>query len=335
MDNQFLYCWVDDTQNDRNYEFLRSEHNGKAMTNEVNLGTFFFATVQLLPLLFSNVSEEKICQQAKSILQEDVYSDFLIECYRNSRFNIEALRNYYNFIDLCFQDKSHCSTEDLSRFCAMTGIALKGGVTIALGAMPFDGVLIPEQIHNQLDSIKRPENTTIFELFGKNDPIIKGVLRFYVLSSIQDLLSASLQEIFNASHVIKRCAYCGRLFIPSKRNDVKYCETLWPENRGKTCGELAKKQKQVIREKECNSEKIHKSIRTMLSHKSQSTKFPDEEEILVEQLKFFNEESKEMRQLVKFGKYEEEDYIEWMKGYWAEVKADAKKRKRERRLNNP
>lgn len=334
MNNQFLYCWVDDTQNDKHYEFLCSEHNVKTMTNEVNLGTFFFATVQLLPLLFSDTSEEKICQKSKSILQEDMYSDFLIQCYRNSRFNIEALRNYYNFIDLCFQDKSHCSTEDLSRFCAMAGIALKGGVTIALEATHFDGILIPEQIHNRLDALKRPEKTTLFELLGKNDPITKGILRFYVLSSIQDLLSASLQEIFNAGYVIKRCAYCGRLFIPSKRNDVKYCETLWHENEGKTCGELAKKRKQVIREKESDSEKIHKSIRTMLSHKSQSTEFPEEEKILAKQLKVFNEESKVIRQLVKFGKYDEEDYIEWMKDYWARVKADAKQRKRERRLNN-
>ena len=330
MNNQFLYCWVDDTQNDKHYEFLCSEHNVKTMTNQANLGTFFFATVQLLPLLFSDTSEGEICKKVESVLHEDVYSNFLIECYRN-HFNIDVLRNYYNFIDLCFRDKSHCSTEDLSRFCAMAGIALKGGVTIALEATPFNGILIPEQIHNRLNSLKRPEKTTLFELLGKNDPIIKGILRFYVLSSIQDLLSASLQEIFNAGYVIKRCAYCGHLFIPSKRNDVKYCETLRPENKGKTCGELSKKQKQVIREKESDSEKIHKSIRTMLSHKSQSTKFPKEEEILAEQLKVFNEESKVIRQLVKFGKYEEEDYIEWMKDYWAKVKADAKQRKRENR----
>jgi len=127
----------------------------------------------------------------------------------------------------------------------MLGHPLKRGYLLIPFESNSDVILNENIIKNKLDILNDSTVSTSILEFEQKPP---KQVNFYPLSSIEDLFSASLQEIFNANLKIKKCEYCDYMFIPyEKRADIKYCEKIWEENNGKTCGQLAKLENQRLK----------------------------------------------------------------------------------------
>ena len=161
-----------------------------------------------------------------------------------------------------------------------------------------------------------------------NESYLKFPLFVYEISDIVDLMSISLKSIFEENCFIKRCNYCCEIFVTHKNNQ-KYCpssdkKTKADKKAKPSCGNCFKYDKQLFTEKHDKAIKTHKNIASMIRSKfnlsSQSQSSP--------QYREFIDECQWYRESIKNGTQTNDEYIEWMKKYWNELKEEAKIQKR-------
>ncbi len=133
-----------------------------------------------------------------------------------------------------------------------------------------------------------------------------GIITSFQISSVSDLLIASIQATISAKKPIRQCQCCGKYFIPRHRTDEKYCSYSYDGygKGGKQCQEVARYEKQQERIRNNLGLRMHNSIRTMLSNK-------EDGEYGDEYLKFC-EESYERRQKIKAGMLTDTEYVDWL-----------------------
>ncbi|MGM9551074.1 MAG: DUF6076 domain-containing protein [Clostridia bacterium] len=93
----------------------------------------------------------------------------------------------------------------------------------------------------------------------------KEVYHLYRIENISSFLYATLQEILNNNHVIKRCEYCKSIFVPLKSKSNKYCNYLKYGMHKRTCYELNNSGVVIFKEKHNRCEKVRKQIRDRLN----------------------------------------------------------------------
>jgi len=142
-------------------------------------------------------------------------------------------------------------------------------------------------------------------------------IHLYEIYDVVDLIVSSLQCIFEQNYILGKCKFCDSLFIGKDRR-TKYCPNRL-ENI-KSCQEIKKLNNQLNSEKSSESKKVHKNIRTQLANKLGTED---------ERYKRFLADSKKYRHKISNEKALEVEYIEWMKQYWEDIKAEEKKRKKQ------
>lgn len=139
----------------------------------------------------------------------------------------------------------------------------------------------------------------------------------YEIYDIVDLIISSLQCVFKQNYIVRKCLFCNSLFI-AKDSRTKYCPQKLQTM--KNCQERYKLQIQLIRENSSESERVRKNIRTQLTNKlgNEDKRYKD-----------FLANSKKYRYKMLKCEISEAEYIEWMKQYWEDVKAEEKEKKKQ------
>lgn len=154
------------------------------------------------------------------------------------------------------------------------------------------------------------------ELKSKDKPItygtIMGNLKDYKVSFIQkyelkdiiDLLNVSLYQIIINKIVILKCKNCHKFFIPKSKENEKYCDNIY--NNNKTC-------KQLAYEIKLKNSEIDKIYRT--AYKTQNARKQRYSVVKGIEKDFENwaKTAKEQLQLVKDGKLSKEEFKDWIK----------------------
>lgn len=130
---------------------------------------------------------------------------------------------------------------------------------------------------------------------------------------VEQLCVAELHYIATNGYTIKRCANCGRLFIP-KKADEKYCIRRSEEYQNMNCKQAAKYKKQLAREKSNETSKTYHSINTMLARRAKMA-LPSKQKQEQDVLYNFRNEAAAWKELIKNNPDAEDDYISWLNSY--------------------
>lgn len=138
-----------------------------------------------------------------------------------------------------------------------------------------------------------------------SEDMLKEPVYVFDIHDIVDLILASLQCIFEEGYIIRKCFYCGDLFVIHRANQ-KYCPTSVYTTAPKNCYQLAKEQRQLEKEKS-GSAQMDKSIRTMYA-----TKFGTHSD----EYNNYIEESSKWKKKVRAKKSTEEEFAAWLKTHY-------------------
>lgn len=130
---------------------------------------------------------------------------------------------------------------------------------------------------------------------------------------IEQLCIAELHYLATNGYTIKRCANCGKLFVP-KKADEKYCIRRSKEYPNMNCKQAAKYKKQLLREKGNESARIYHSIYTMMARRAKFAPLPtrDQEQ---QALYAFTNEAAEWRNRLKSDPKLEPEYVAWLNSF--------------------
>lgn len=152
---------------------------------------------------------------------------------------------------------------------------------------------------------ERPQgnNTTGF--------ILGTPLYVYKLENSIDFMAVALQCLFERKFFVSKCKYCNDLFV-SKNHNSRYCP--YDNKTSGGCQKFAKGKRQLMRDNASESRKMEKSIRTMLCNRySTGSKKADGED---NPYRIFLRGCKEWRKKIKVSEATEEEYVEWLKGFY-------------------
>ena len=130
---------------------------------------------------------------------------------------------------------------------------------------------------------------------------------------IEQLCVAELHYLATNGYAIKRCANCGKLFVP-KKADEKYCIRRSEEYPSMNCKGAAKYKRQLSRERKNESTKIYHSIYTMMARRAKeappSTQGQEQQALFA-----FSNEAAEWREKSRTNPEIEAEYISWLNSF--------------------
>lgn len=237
----------------------------------------------------------------------------------------ELLRRYAEYIDLCQENKEFCKSESLRLLSEQNLHSLPRQSIYTAKKVEKETVLTKAAMAELLKKCDSPEQfapglkkpwKTLWELRSPISEIrttewapLKPPIHVFDVHDIVDLILASLQCVFEEGYIIRKCFYCGGLFVTHKGNQ-KYCPAPVNTTKYTSCYQLAKLQRQLEKEKSV-SVKMHKSIRTMLAAKCNTNDKQKYNDYLNNYLKFL-EESQVWRDKIKAKEATEEEYVAWL-----------------------
>jgi len=276
----------------------------------------------------------------------DIFTDCIINCYslNSEELKSETLltRNYWHFIKLCLGHKEHCNLSDLYKFSSLIGDTLKSCEKRMAVPEYFSGKASSfdsyDKIHDvltwgnneqnsKLDKFtkarnfirdtpelqKKIESDDIKEIYkiirNLKKEITGDFVYLYPITTVTDIISASLQSIFGAKCYIKKCELCGRIFVP-KRCDARFCDKISYYDISKTCKEYRRTQKELERQNRNEYMKLYRSRKNSIENSTKVTKQYRAE---------FYEKSEYYLNLIAANKQDKEnldsviaDFIEWL-----------------------
>lgn len=256
---------------------LYYEHAQGSFVETIRLGS----NVLVLPLGYILVKIFELCFQLKSVTnsdlfkkafktnngtEDDIYNEvfnfvvdllsskkyniiqgeedaFLIECFlkdmiiftlnpdnQNVFTKIDCIENY--IIHCCDEDFNYFAIEDyLLWYTGANGYKMCRGDAILLDS---DSNLYSMQ------NIEIMGCGDFLNAYHNNDYIPASK---YEIKDLSDICAATIYEILTQKLGVKRCANCGRFFVP-KRSDALYCNRKAPQNPNITCKGYCKAQKE-------------------------------------------------------------------------------------------
>lgn len=128
--------------------------------------------------------------------------------------------------------------------------------------------------------------------------------------STEEIFIASLYLLFERGFEIKKCANCGKWFIPLGRSDTLYCDRPSPQDSSRSCKEYGTGRLWYDKLKQNESASLWRKIsQTKQKMASRYRDIPG----YAEQYELFKVESKRWKSDVKNGIKTEEEFIEWLK----------------------
>lgn len=265
------------------------------------------------PSFSSDICDDTAAQMILKLLLID--RQYLEEDNEKYDRLFELLVIYTEYINLCLESKEFCKSENLRLLSEKnrhslpthsiyTAKEFKNETSLTKDTMA--DFLRESHSPNQFAPNLKRQRKTLWELSSPDREIkttqwapLEPPIHVFVIHDIVDLILASLQCIFEKGNIIKKCFYCGSLFVTHKGNQ-EYCPAT---ANTKSCYQSAKLQRQLEKERS-GSVRLHKIIRTMYG-----TDYGTTSEIY----RNFCKESQIWRNKIKAKEATEEEYVAWLK----------------------
>lgn len=240
--------------------------------------------------------------------------DFLSDAGDEDSSPLQLWEDIREYVSICEQQPWHFTIQDFELFMAIKQDKLPQGITTII---PREGKGVNNKTTTKAFSdLLHSDN--VFDCFEENkDFLVKYTT--YLFEGYADLALIALYLLLKNGRTLKRCAYCGNLFSPSRTNEL-YCERTAPNEIYRTCKAAAKYEKQLARERASESTRVYKSVNTMKAAKIDFAKSADEEIRLRDELSGFRAEAKEWRKRVKSGGATECEYLAWLNSFKKRLK---------------
>lgn len=128
------------------------------------------------------------------------------------------------------------------------------GITkpIAEKALPFFGkeTELDEKIIEDFPIELFTDYLEVQEIDYKVVSMEEGLMQVYTAKTPLSLLILEVSKMIEHETVLVKCKNCGNYFVPTGRNDVKYCGFKAPQNPEKTCKEVGAQLSRMRKEKE-------------------------------------------------------------------------------------
>ena len=125
----------------------------------------------------------------------------------------------------------------------------------------------------------------------------------YTSHDISGYCAVTMQQILKRKGTIKRCANCGKWFVPRVKSTEKYCRRPSPQYENKDCRDAARYIKVMKQRHEDEATRLKKNIRQMFDNS-----FKDNAQ--------FNSDCKKWANQVKSGEVTYEQYIDWLHSFY-------------------
>lgn len=132
----------------------------------------------------------------------------------------------------------------------------------------------------------------------------------FEFSGFTEAVLLSLFHLIQERIAIKRCANCGKFFVPLARSDAIYCNRLAPQDNTKTCKEYGSK---VLWYENVVSDEVARLARNVYSAKQMLAKRNLDKSEYMEMFEYFKAERKKWEELVKADTKTREEYAEWLR----------------------
>lgn len=222
---------------------------------------------------------------------------------------IDSLISYHYYFDIYFGTikKSKLKKKDVAFFQTAFNMQFKVPNHLIYACyenkesiLPLSSNLSEKKILEGLDILK--ENNKI-RYFNE-----------YEVCSLNDILAVYFYYFTQENIVIRKCANCGKYFIPAIRCDSKYCTNISPNNPQKTCREIGAKN--FYKEKQ-NSNPITKEYTTTRNTLSKRIARCDKNDTkklnkLQKALDYFVVNYKKQNKKYKTNKISEEEFVNWI-----------------------
>ena len=126
------------------------------------------------------------------------------------------------------------------------------------------------------------------------------------LGNAYALLRYEMMKVVTLGVVVKKCANCGRYFVPEGRSDTEYCSRVLDDQPEKTCqsvGALLKHQKKV------ENNRVYQEYQKAYKRHNSRTR---QRKMTQSEFLAWSDEARQHRQECLDGKMSEEDFIAWL-----------------------
>lgn len=166
----------------------------------------------------------------------------------------------------------------------------------------FKNTLGPEQSNTE------KMNERLEQLRGKSRRVdLNASIDF---ESITDAAAHLFLRLFKQDIIIKKCANCGRYFIPLNRSDTIYCENSSPQDSSKTCKDQGAMFAYQRKLKESEADQLYRNVyqakQMLIRRNPDMTAYKSAFET-------FKNQVKQWKADLKIGSKSEDDYIQWLK----------------------
>lgn len=238
-------------------------------------------------------------------------NDYLGKRLKSAFIEAECMQSY---IDHCCSDRRWF---DIDRFLTVDkSFFANDDIPVTVKALNVAGIKYPLASFrvNQIPSVEAFLDLVSGFIDNEQEmPCTVDISRFstvYECFTLDDLLRVSLFEVIKSGLKVKKCANCGKPFIPQKRSDTIYCDRPAPQKTDRSCREYGadKAYQNNLRKKA--SMQLYRKI--YMSKQMRTKRNPDIVEYS-ESFEKFKSQSKQWKAEVKAGAKTEEEFIEWLK----------------------
>lgn len=303
-------------------------HKENIIMDKINAGEFLPPTLSFSRDACGDCSVDKI-------LELLLLGNINIPVKRKNEILVKYLKCYVQYITLCMEQREFCSVDKLQRFIIENGDAMPVndiyfGIQVKMHDKWSDSEIIellsdsPEEnlyyIPTQINHSNYLSKDFSFEIdFSKNKNTkydkMEIPLNVFKIYDAVDLILASMHCIFIQGYMIKKCGYCGELFV-TRNSKQKYCPSPKYNTTIKTCYQQENLERQLRKEK-YEIPKMEKSLRTMLYYNAINAS-PEKERVKKEKIYMeFSDENREWKERLKNGEKTEAEYAEWLKSKYA------------------
>lgn len=162
------------------------------------------------------------------------------------------------------------------------------------------------------DDLSRLEGHLEYVLLSRGEEYFlqEPVIEVFEVSNAVDAVLLSLFHLIQERVAVKKCANCGKFFVPLARSDAIYCDRLAPQDNTKTCKEYGSK---VLWYEHVINDDVAKLARNVYSAKQMLAKRNSDKPEYMEMFEYFKQEKKKWEEQVKAGTKTREEYANWLK----------------------
>lgn len=286
-----------------------------AMENKMDSSMIFSGCMNWLEYFFKYTEEDDQIDNLQTLCLIEI--KHILENPQCERFI--KLNNLIQFIKLCAKEKQkYCNEASLILFCNMNSIPIKQPkkIPFQLDVGHISETLTVSDVKVLLDREEKKAEAIeqLFDKMKSPGKVPRRIYSYYEIYTYTDFLLATLLEIINAKKVINICKVCGRYFIPRRRNDTAYCYNPSMTNPNNSCYKQYKIEQQLIKDKATESNRVNKSIRTMMEYRFNYGQITEKE------FKNYKVENKKWGKDLIEGMVSEEEYLDWLYTFYKKKK---------------